>query len=167
MLKQNKKEEYPPPIRVQVGDLFPVSELLIQDGTYLKLKTLKSHWIALFFYPEDDSPTCTKQACNLRDSYEMLAKKNIYTLGVSPDDEKKHKRFIEKYQLPFPLVVDQDHALAKRLGIFGLKKFMGRVYEGIHRTTIILNKDLKIHAIIYPVVSGKHGEQIMNVLHHE
>ncbi|MBK9107276.1 MAG: peroxiredoxin [Saprospiraceae bacterium] len=163
MGQDQKSKDYLPVFKVKIGDPFPEQELRIENGTYLDLKNQSSQWIVLFFYPQDDSPTCTKQACNLRNGYTELQSKQILLLGVSPDNERKHQRFIQKHQLPYSLVVDEDNKLAKKLGVFGKKKFMGIVYEGVHRTTFVLDKDLKIYGIIYPVVSGKHVEQIIHL----
>lgn len=153
--------DYQPKFNIQEGDAFPIEKMVLHDGSVLDLKKLKFKWIALFFYPQDLSPTCSKQACNLKDAYTQLKRKGILILGVSPDDASKHQRFIEKHQLPFPLVVDVDAEMATQLGIFSLKKFMGRVYEGIHRSTVVLDSALKVHRIIYPVVSGIHHQQIL------
>lgn len=153
--------DYQPTFKFHPGDSFPFQKMLLHDGSVLDLSTLSSRWIALFFYPQDLSPTCSKQACNLKDAYTQLKRNGILILGVSPDDAPKHQRFIKKYQLPFPLVVDVDAEMATQLGIFSLKKFMGRVYEGIHRSTVVLDSALKVHRIIYPVVSGIHHQQIL------
>lgn len=158
------KKTYEPKFKYTPGDPFPFGEIHIQNGTTLNLKTLKDKWIVLFFYPQDLTPTCTKQACNLRDAFPGLSKKGIRVFGVSSDNEKSHLKFISKHQLPFDLIMDTDHVMAKQLGVFGKKKFMGKVYDGIHRTSFVLNKKRQIHAIIYPVESGRHNEQITEAI---
>lgn len=157
-------KQYEPQFKYQKGDLFPVTEFSIQDGQMLHLNKLSEDWIVLFLYPQDLTPTCTKQACNLRDAYPILLKQGIKLFGVSQDSEKSHQKFIAKHKLPFDLIVDADHVMAKNLGVFGKKKFMGRLFDGIHRSTFILNKKREIHAIIYPVESGRHDEQVMETI---
>lgn len=158
------KKTYEPKFKYKHGDEFPFEEFRNQDGKTLKLKSLEENWVVLFFYPQDLTPTCTKQACNLRDAYADFSNKGIRIFGISPDSEKSHLKFIRKHQLPFDLIIDTEHSMAKQLGVFGKKKFMGRVYDGIHRTTLVLNNKRHIHSIIYPVESGRHNEQILEAI---
>lgn len=151
---------YLPTFKFKSGDAFPCTSCVLQDGREITLKSLKEKWLVLFFYPKDSSPTCTKQACNLRDAMEQLRTHDIALFGVSPDSAARHQSFIEKYHLPFDLIVDEELKMAKALGIYGPKKFMGRISNAIHRTTIVLNKQRKIHEIIYPVDSARHSAQI-------
>ncbi|MBK9271864.1 MAG: peroxiredoxin [Saprospiraceae bacterium] len=156
--------EYLPKFVYEVGSPFPKQEMLNQKSKWVRFKDIHTDWIVLFFYPEDDSPTCTKQACNLRDDFKILKKLSITLFGVSPDSAKSHQKFIEKYKLPYDLLIDPESQLSMQLGIWCTKKFMGRVYEGMHRVTVILDRDLRIHHYIYPVKSGSHAEQIRSVL---
>lgn len=157
-------KDYLPKFIFHPGDRFPQTQLKLQDDEWADLTKLKAQWLVLFFYPQDLSPTCSKQACNLQQAYAKLKKKHITIIGISPDDASKHQRFIAKYHLNFPLAIDQDAQLAKQLGVFSLKKFMGRVYDGIHRSSFILDHELIIRHIIYPVESGRHDEQILEAI---
>lgn len=152
--------EYLPVFKINEGDLFPQDIFVNELGEEIKLSDLNQKWIALFFYPQDDTPTCTKEACNLRDNFEILKEDSIAIFGISPDGEKSHQKFIKKFNLPYSLLIDEDHQLASKLGIWGTKKFMGQVYQGLHRVTVILNHELKVHKLIHPVDSGNHAEQI-------
>ena len=134
-----------------------------QDGKIHSLKDLKGQKVVLYFYPQDDTETCTKEACNLRDNYAVLKKKGITVLGVSPDTEKSHKKFEKKYGLPFTLLSDPDNKIALDYGVWAEKTFMGRTYIGMHRTTFLINEKGKIDHIIEKVVSKTHSEQIMEV----
>lgn len=157
-------EKYEPKFKFKEADLFPLTELKNQYGELIHLDQTGADWIVLFFYPQDNTPTCTKEACNLRDHFDLLLKRNLKIFGISPDGEQSHIKFISKYKLPYDLLLDENHKLASKLGIWSKKKFMGRVYDGIHRTTIVLNSDLRIHRIIYPVVSADHANQILETI---
>ena len=156
--------DYKPHFKLQIGDDAPDFKSVIQDGSNIHLKAIESKWIVLFFYPEDNTPTCTKEACNLRDNYNDLKLAGAKLFGISPDSETKHQKFIAKFDLPYDLIVDKDHAIADAYHVWGTKKFMGIVYDGIHRTTYILNKQHKIHKIIYPVESAIHHQQILETI---
>lgn len=132
-----------------------------QNGGKVKLADFKGKKVALFFYPEDDTPTCTVQACNLRDNFGLLKKEGIEVLGVSPDDEKKHKKFESKYQLPFTLVADPDHKIIDKYGVWGEKQLYGRKYMGIHRTTFLIDGKGIIQKIIYRPKNKAHAEEIV------
>lgn len=131
-----------------------------QNGNKVKLADFKGKKVALYFYPEDDTPTCTVQACNLRDNYGLLAKEGIAVIGVSPDDEKKHKKFESKYKLPFTLVADPDHKIIDKYGVWGEKQLYGRKYMGIHRTTFLIDEKGIIKKIIYRPKNKAHAEEI-------
>ncbi|MCB9263070.1 MAG: thioredoxin-dependent thiol peroxidase [Flavobacteriales bacterium] len=131
------------------------NEETISDNDFIGRKTI------LYFYPQDDTPTCTNQACNLRDHFEELKKAGYTLFGISPDKAKKHQKFISKYQLPFDLLVDEDHKIAEKFGVWALKKTFGKEYMGIVRTTFIINEEGKISNIIDDVVAKKHSEQIL------
>jgi peroxiredoxin Q/BCP len=119
--------------------------------------------VVLYFYPKDNTETCTKQACNLRDNYDQLTEKGIIVLGVSPDDEKSHKKFESKFNLPFTLLVDNDQKMMHDYGVWALKKFMGKEYMGVLRTTFLINEQGKIDHIIEKVDSKNHAQQILDL----
>jgi peroxiredoxin Q/BCP len=146
---------------LEPGMMAPLFTLTNQDGKKVSLKDFKGKRLALFFYPEDDTPTCTVEACNLRDHFSLLTKKGISVLGISPDDEKKHTKFIEKFTLPFPLLADPDMKVINAYGVWGEKNMYGRTYMGIKRTTFLINEDGKIHHVIRKVLSKKHADQIV------
>lgn len=145
---------------LKAGDQAPLFETIDQGGAPIALKDYKGQKVALYFYPKDNTPTCTAQACNLRDHFGSLKDKGIVVLGISPDNEQSHAKFKEKWDLPFTLLVDKDHTIAERYGVWGLKKFMGREYMGIKRTTFLINEQGRIHAIIEKVNSKDHARQI-------
>lgn len=140
----------------------PAQTLQTQDGKKIKLNALKGI-TALYFYPKDNTPGCTKQACSLRDGYKKLENNNIAIYGVSGDDEKSHQKFIEKYNLPFSLLIDKDYELSKKLGLFREKLFFGKTIFGIKRTTIILNAN-KIVAVIEKPDVNNHAQQIIDTV---
>jgi peroxiredoxin Q/BCP len=144
------------------GDKAPDFKTTDQNGEAISLKDFKGQKVALFFYPEDDTPTCTVEACNLRDNYTILKQKGIAVLGVSPDSEKKHKKFEKKYKLPFTLLVDEDKKIANKYGVWGEKQLFGIHYMGIRRTTFLINEKGKIEHIIRRVLSKKHTQQILD-----
>ncbi len=129
----------------------------------MKLSDYKGEKLVLFFYPKDDTPGCTKEACNLRDNYDKLREEGFKLLGVSPDPVKKHQKFIDKYDLPFDLLADVDKEVLKDYGVWGPKKFMGREYEGVHRTTFIIDEKGKIEHVIEKVKTKDHAEQILEL----
>lgn len=134
-----------------------------QNEQIHKLSEYKGKKVVLYFYPKDNTETCTKQACNLRDNYEILTEKGVVVLGVSPDDEKSHKKFETKFNLPFTLLVDQDQKMMNDYGVWALKKFMGKEYMGVLRTTFLINEKGKIDHIIEKVDSKNHAQQIKEV----
>jgi peroxiredoxin Q/BCP len=157
-------QEYKPVFKIPEGQQMPDFKLTDHEGGVFRISDIKSDWIVLFFYPQDNTPTCTKEACNIRDNFAELSKHSITVMGISPDDAASHQKFIKKFDLPYKLIVDTDHTIAEELGIWSLKKFMGKVYEGIHRVTIVLKKDRTIHRYIYPVESTAHADQIMKAI---
>src|ERR1043165_4342525 len=138
---------------LQPKDKAPAFKAIDQDGKTHSLAMYKGKKVALYFYPQDDTETCTKQACGLRDNYPSLQEKGIVLLGVSPDNEKSHKKFEKKYSLPFPLLVDTDLKIIKAYGLWQWKKFMGREYMGVLRTTFLINEKGKIDHVIEKVIS--------------
>ncbi len=135
-----------------------------QDGNDVCLKDFSGKRVVLYFYPKDNTPGCTVQACNIRDNYSSILGENIVILGVSADDEKKHLKFIEKFDLPFPLLADVDKTMLNLYGVWGEKKFMGKTYDGIHRTTFIIDENGVIEDIILKVKTKIHTEQIRESL---
>lgn len=133
-----------------------------QNGNTVSLHDFKGKKVALYFYPKDDTPTCTVEACNLRDNFALLKKKGIVVIGVSKDEVKKHKKFETKYALPFILISDVDTKINNDYGVWALKKFMGREYMGTLRTTFLINEQGKIDHIIEDVESKNHTQQILD-----
>ena len=148
-------------ISLKVGDKAPAFNTTDQDGNAIKLSSFKGKKVVLYFYPKDLTSTCTVQACNLRDHYKALLKKGYIVLGVSPDSSLSHQKFIAKHELPFPLLVDTEHKIADAFGVWGEKKMYGRTYQGIHRTTFIIDEKGKIERIIDKPKSNVHAQEIL------
>lgn len=145
------------------GDKAPAFKAKDQNGNLISLNDLKGKNIVLYFYPKDNTPGCTAEACSLRDEHRFLSKKNYVVLGVSADDEKMHQKFATKFNLPFSLLADTDMAIIKSYDVWGTKKFMGRIYDGIIRTTFIINEKGIISNIITDVKTKEHGKQILEL----
>jgi peroxiredoxin Q/BCP len=143
------------------GTIAPAFKTTDQDGESVSLKDLRGRKVVLYFYPKDDTPGCTKEACSFRDAYSKFKKKGITVLGVSPDKEAAHKKFVTKYQLPFTLLADTDHSIAEAYGVWGEKKFMGRTYLGVHRTTFIIDEKGKIRKIFEKVKPEDHASEVL------
>lgn len=148
-------------ITLKEGDKAPVFTGNDQNGKKISLSGFKGKKVVLFFYPEDDTPTCTIQACNLRDNFPLLKKNGFEVLGVSPDDEKKHKKFEAKFQLPFTLIADPDHAIIDKYGVWGEKQLYGRKYMGLHRTTFLIDEKGVICKIFLRPRNKQHAEEII------
>jgi thioredoxin-dependent peroxiredoxin len=146
---------------IKIGDIAPAFSCKDQNGNAIKLEDYKGKKVVLYFYPKDNTPGCTAQACNLRDNYSELGKNDIVILGASADDEKMHQKFITKFDLPFPLLSDVDHTLLNSYGVWGEKKFMGKTYDGIHRTTFILDESHTIIEIIEKTKTKDHAAEIL------
>jgi peroxiredoxin Q/BCP len=146
---------------LQEGDKAPVFTTKDQNGEKVSLADYKGKKIVLYFYPEDGTPTCTVQACNLRDNYTLLKKEGFTILGVSPDDEKKHKKFEAKFDLPFTLLADPEHALIDKYGVWGEKQLYGRKYMGLLRTTFLIDEKGVIRKIFGKPKSKMHAEEIV------
>lgn len=149
---------------LQAGNQAPDFEVKDQSGNVHNLSMYKGKKLAIYFYPKDMTPGCTDQACNLRDHMPELKKSGIAILGVSADDEKKHVKFIEKYDLPFPLLADTELTMSKAYGVWGPKKFMGKTYDGIHRTTFLIDENGIITHVIDKVKTKEHAEQILSAI---
>lgn len=143
------------------GDQAPDFKGKDSQGKTLSLADFKGSKLVLYFYPKDNTPGCTAQACNLRDNYEVLMKQGYKVVGVSADSEKSHEKFIEKFELPFPLIADTGKEILKAYGVWGPKKFMGREYDGIHRTTFIIDEKGVISEVIEKVDTKNHVAQFI------
>lgn len=132
-----------------------------QNGNDINLEQFKGKKVVLYFYPKDDTPGCTAEACNLRDNYEELQKNGYEVIGVSTDNEKSHQKFITKYDLPFSLIADTDKKFAEAFGVYGLKKFMGKEYMGVNRTTFLINEEGIIDNVFSKVDTKNHTAQIL------
>jgi len=146
---------------LKVNEKAPNFEARNQDGEMIKLSDYKGKKVILYFYPQDNTPTCTTEACNFRDNYSKLQKKGYEVIGVSPDSERKHQNFIKKFELPFTLISDKDLAVANAYGVWGPKKFMGKISDSIHRETFVINEEGIIEKIIEKVVSKKATDQVL------
>ena len=146
---------------LQVGDIAPDFEVKNQHGEPVKLSDFRGRKVVLYFYPKDDTPGCTAQACNLRDNYSKLLKQGYQVLGVSVDNEKKHQKFITKYELPFPLLADTEHEIVEKYGVWQEKSMFGRKYMGIMRYTFVIDEKGKIEDIITKVDTKNHADQIL------
>jgi peroxiredoxin Q/BCP len=146
------------------GDKAPAFKAKDQDGNIVSLADFKGKNLVLYFYPQDDTPTCTKEACNYRDNYQSLISKGFAVVGVSFDTEKSHKKFIKKYDLPFPLISDPDKKIIEDYGVWGEKILFGRNYMGTLRTTFVIDKKGLISHIIRKVDSGNASQQVLDLL---
>jgi peroxiredoxin Q/BCP len=149
---------------IKVGQNVPEFLLPDQNGTLINSSLLLGQKYILFFYPKDDSPSCTKEACSIRDHYKAISKIGYKIFGISPDNEKKHKKFIAKYEFQYPLLADTDLEVIKAFGLYGPKKFMGKDIVGVYRTTVIVNEQGIISHVIDDVKTSVHGEQILELL---
>lgn len=146
---------------LEVGQLAPEFEAKIETGATIKLSDYKGKKVVLYFYPKDATPGCTAQACNLRDNYDALLSAGYVVLGISSDDEKSHKKFIEKQSLPFPLIADTDLKVHEAYGTWVEKSMYGRKYMGTARTTFVIDEEGKIAEVIEKVDTKNHTAQIL------
>ena len=146
---------------VKEGSTAPAFKTTDANGETVNLKDLRGHKVVLYFYPKDDTPGCTKEACSFRDAFSKFKKRGITILGVSPDSEKSHQKFVTKYNLPFTLLADTDHSIADAYGVYGEKKFMGRTYMGIHRTTFLIDEKGKIKKVFEKVKPEDHADEVL------
>jgi len=146
---------------VKEGTAAPAFKTTDANGEPVDLKDFRGKKVVLYFYPKDDTPGCTKEACSFRDAFSKFKKQGITILGVSPDSEKSHQKFTAKYKLPFTLLADTDHSIADAYGVYGEKKFMGRTYMGIHRTTFLIDEKGKIKKVFEKVKPEDHADEVL------
>jgi thioredoxin-dependent peroxiredoxin len=153
--------------RLKIGTKAPDFQGIDENGINRKLEDYRGKKLILFFYPKDNTPTCTAEACSLRDSYTELREKGFELLGISADDSLRHQKFKEKYRLPFPLIADTERVILEQYQVWGMKKFMGRVYDGIHRTTYVIDEQGIIERVFEKVISSNHADQILASYHNK
>jgi len=146
---------------MKTGQKAPDFNVKDDSGKTVKLSDFKGKKVVLYFYPKDDTPGCTKEACAFRDSFGKFRKRGIEVLGVSLDSEKSHQKFAKKFDLPFRLLADTDRALSEKYGTYGEKKFMGRKYMGVHRMTFLIDEKGKIKKIYEKVKPDDHAEEVL------
>ena len=146
---------------LKIGDSAPVINSVDQNGDAITLEQFKGSNVVLYFYPKDMTPGCTMQSCNLRDNYQLLLDKGYVVLGCSADSPERHQKFIAKHDLPFSLISDESKEVLNAYGVWGPKKFMGKEYDGINRTTFVIDKDGIIKDIITKVKTKAHTSQIL------
>lgn len=149
---------------VTVGTKAPDFSLPDQSGTAVTLKSLKGKWVVLYFYPKDDTPGCTKESCDFRDSYTKITKTGAVVLGVSLDGAESHRKFIQKHSLPFPLLSDEEATVSKAFGVYKLKNMYGKKYWGIERSTFVIDQAGLIKAVFRKVKVDGHVEEIVAAL---
>jgi len=147
--------------QLKEGDKAPDFAVTDQSGNPVRLKDLRGKKVVLYFYPKDDTPGCTKEACSFRDSFAQFKKRGIEVFGVSLDSEKSHQKFIDKFSMPFRLLADTDRKLSECFGTYGEKKFMGRTYMGNHRMTFLIDEKGKIKKIFSKVKPEEHAEEVL------
>ncbi|GIW12997.1 MAG: peroxiredoxin [Tepidiforma sp.] len=146
---------------LEPGTPAPPFSLPDQDGKTVSLGDFRGKWVVLYFYPKDDTPGCTKEACSFRDNYAELQAKGAVVLGVSGDGSASHRKFADKYSLPFPLLADTDHEAAKAYGAWGLKRMYGKEYEGLIRSTVVIDPEGRV-AKTWPKVKPEgHGAEVL------
>ena len=143
------------------GTVAPDFTVKDENGETVRLKDLRGQKVVLYFYPKDDTPGCTKEACSFRDAFAEFTKRNIKVLGVSVDSEASHARFTAKYKLPFTLLADPDHSIADAYGVYGEKKFMGRTYMGVKRITYLIDEKGKIKKVFEKVKPEEHARDVL------
>jgi thioredoxin-dependent peroxiredoxin len=149
---------------IEVGKAAPDFELTSDSGETVKLSDLRGRQVVLYFYPKDDTPGCTKQACGIRDAYGEFEEAGAVVLGVSPDGERSHVKFKEKFDLPFTLLADEDHSVSEAYGVWGEKKYMGRTYLGIDRSTFVIDEDGNVKTVMHKVKPDAHTDDVLAAL---
>jgi thioredoxin-dependent peroxiredoxin len=146
------------------GQAAPDFELTTDAGETVRLSSLRGKPVVLYFYPKDDTPGCTAQACGIRDVYGEFERAGAVVLGVSPDDERSHVKFKEKYDLPFTLLADTDHTVAEEFGVWGEKSFAGRKYMGVNRSTFVIDADGNVKKVMHDVKPATHADDVLAAL---
>ncbi|HEX8285870.1 MAG TPA: thioredoxin-dependent thiol peroxidase [Pyrinomonadaceae bacterium] len=146
---------------INEGDAAPDFEATDAEGNAVKLSDLSGRKVVLYFYPKDDTPGCTKEACSFRDSFAEFERRGIKVLGVSTDDERSHRKFAEKYSLPFTLLADIGHAVADLYGVYGEKQFMGRTYMGVARKTFLIDERGRVVKVFDKVKVDEHADEVL------
>lgn len=149
----------------EIGSAAPPFDLIDQSGAHVSLDALAGKWVVLYFYPKDDTPGCTREACNFRDNHAALMEHGAVVLGVSPDTSAAHVKFAAKFELPFQLLVDdKEHSMARAYGAWGMKKNYGKEYEGMIRSTVVLTPDGRVAKVWPRVKPDAHGEEVLRWL---
>jgi peroxiredoxin Q/BCP len=149
---------------VEEGQEAPDFELASDAGERVRLSQFRGQPVVLYFYPKDDTPGCTAQACGIRDSYGDFEQRDAVVLGVSPDEESSHVKFKQKYALPFTLLADPDHEVAEQYGVWGERKYMGKTYMGVERSTFLIDEDGRIAKVMRRVKPDTHAERVLEAL---
>lgn len=151
-------------IKLKSGDKAPEFNTIDQNEKDIKLSDYRGKMVALFFYPKDNTPGCTAEACNLQENQDVLKAENVEILGCSPDSLASHQKFAEKFDITYPLLVDEDKKIIKSYGVWGIKKMYGREYEGVYRTTFLIDEEGLILDVITKVKTKDHSTQIQEIL---
>jgi peroxiredoxin Q/BCP len=149
---------------IEEGKPAPDFELPTDGGETIKLSELRGKPVVLYFYPKDDTPGCTTQACGIRDAYGEFEKAGAVVLGVSPDSEKSHGKFKSKYELPFTLLADTEHSVAEQYGVWGEKSFAGKKYMGVNRSTFVIDADGNVKRVMHDVKPANHADDVLEAL---
>jgi peroxiredoxin Q/BCP len=149
---------------IEEGKPAPDFELPTDSGETIKLSELRGKPVVLYFYPKDDTPGCTTQACGIRDAYGEFEKAGAVVLGVSPDSEKSHGKFKDKYELPFTLLADTDHSVAEEYGVWAEKSFAGKKYMGVNRSTFVIDADGNVKRVMHDVKPANHADDVLEAL---
>ena len=149
---------------IEEGKTAPDFELTSDSGETVRLSALRGKPVVLYFYPKDDTPGCTTQACGIRDAFAEFEQAGAVVLGVSPDDERSHVKFRKKYGLPFPLLADTDHTVAEQYGVWGEKSYLGKTYFGVSRSTFVIGADGTVKKIFHNVKPATHADDVLAAL---
>lgn len=149
---------------VEEGQPAPDFDLATDEGGRVRLSELRGRWVVLYFYPKDDTPGCTAQACELRDEYSEFMERGAVVLGISPDNEVSHAKFKSKYALPFTLLADPDHRVSETYGVWGEREYAGKKYMGINRSTFVIDQEGRVTKTLYGVKPQGHAEKVLAAL---